>query len=160
MSAVKKIGVVIAVGVIISVAYYFLKKSKPIIAEEQLADLGSDTVTLVEEELAPVPTIEEQLLIDKCAGLPRSEYDRCMGVGSTTQSGTRGNTGTGTTGGTNNTSSTSSTGTSQTQTSNQSSTNTSSSNTNTSSTPISPTRGNTSSSSSNPRVVVSGGRRN
>jgi len=91
MSAFKKIGIVVAVGAIIGIAYYLLNKSKPKVSEEQLADLEADTVTPVEEQLAPVPTIEEQLLIDKCAGLPRSEYDRCMGI-TPTGTGTRGNT--------------------------------------------------------------------
>ena len=91
MSAVKKIGIVVTVGAIIGVAYYLLNKSKPKVSEEQLADLEADTVTPIEEQLAPVPTIEEQLLIDKCAGLPRSEYDRCMGI-TPAGTGTRGNT--------------------------------------------------------------------
>jgi hypothetical protein len=91
MSAVKKIGVVVIVGAIIGVAYYLLNKSKPKIAEEQLADLGKDTETPIEEQLAPVLTIEQELQLDKCAGLPRSEYDRCMGI-TPAGTGTRGNT--------------------------------------------------------------------
>jgi|LakMenE18May11ns_1017448.scaffolds.fasta_scaffold9703765_2 hypothetical protein len=103
MSAFKKIGVVVTVGAIIGVAYYLLNKSKPKIAEEQLADLGKDTETPIEEQLAPVPTIEEQLQLDKCAGLPRSEYERCMGI-TPAGTGTRGNTITGTRGNTTSTS--------------------------------------------------------
>jgi hypothetical protein len=103
MSAVKKIGVVVTVGAVIAVAYYFLNKSKPKIAEEQLADLGKDTETPIEEQLASVPTIEEQLQLDKCAGLPRSEYERCMGI-TPAGTGTRGNTTTGTRGNTTSTS--------------------------------------------------------
>lgn len=80
MSAINKVGVVVAIGVAISVAYYFLNKSKPKIAEAQLAKLETDTVTAVEETLARVPTIEKQLLIDKCAGLGRTEYEICTGV--------------------------------------------------------------------------------
>ena len=80
MSTAKKIGVVVAVGAIISIAYYFLNKSKPKITEEQLAELDADTITPYEEQLAPVTTIEEQLKIDKCAGLSRTEYTACMGI--------------------------------------------------------------------------------
>jgi hypothetical protein len=160
MSAVKKIGVVIAVGVVISVAYYFLKKSKPIIAEEQLADLGSDTVTLIEEELAPVPTIEEQLQIDKCAGLSRSESKICKG-GTAPIAGTRGVTLTGTRGSNYNNSSASNSNSTSTNTTseNTSSTNTSSTNTtssNTTSTTSTQPRSNT---STTPRGNVTGGRR-
>jgi len=97
MSAFKKIGVVVTVGAIIGVAYYLLNKSKPKIAEEQLADLGKDTETPIEEQLTKVPTVEEQLQLDKCAGLPRSEYDRCMGI-TPAGTGTRGNIRTTTTG--------------------------------------------------------------
>ena len=103
MSAVKKIGVIAGVGVIIAIAYYFLMKSKPKVVEEQLADLTTDKVSPVEEELTKVPTIEEQLLLDKCAGLPRSEYERCMGI-TPAGTGTRGNTITGTRGNTTSTS--------------------------------------------------------
>jgi hypothetical protein len=92
MSAVKKIGVIAGVGVIIAVAYYFLTKSKPKVTEEQIADLTTDKVSPVEEELTKVPTVEEQLQLDKCAGLPRSEYERCMGI-TPVGTGTRGNTG-------------------------------------------------------------------
>lgn len=99
MSAVKKIGVIAGVGVIIAVGYYFLTKSKPKVVEEQLADLTTDKVSPVEEELTKVPTIEEQLLLDKCAGLPRSEYERCMGV-APVGTGTRGNISTTTAGAT------------------------------------------------------------
>ena len=99
MSAVKKIGVVVTVGVIIGFAYYLLNKSKPKIAEEQLADLGKDTVTPIQEQLTTVPTVEEQLQLDKCAGLPRSEYERCMGI-TPAGTGTRGNIRTTTTGAT------------------------------------------------------------
>ena len=99
MSAFKKIGVVVTVGAIIGVAYYLLNKSKPKIAEEQLADLGKDTVTPIEEQLTTVPTVEEQLQLDKCAGLPRSEYERCMGI-TPAGTGTRGNIRTTTTGAT------------------------------------------------------------
>jgi hypothetical protein len=91
MSAFKKIGIVVTVGAVIAVAYYFLNKSKPKISEEQLADLGKDTETPIEEQLAPVLTIEQELQLDKCAGLPRSEYDRCMGI-TPAGTGTRGNT--------------------------------------------------------------------
>jgi hypothetical protein len=97
MSAFKKIGVVVTVGAIIGVAYYLLNKSKPKIAEEQLADLDKDTETPIEEQLAPVLTIEQELQLDKCAGLPRSEYDRCMGI-TPAGTGTRGNIRTTTTG--------------------------------------------------------------
>lgn len=78
MSAFKKIGIVVTIGAVIAVAYYFLNKSKPTISEEQLADLSEDTVTPVEEQLTTAPTIEEQLQLNKCAGLSRSDYDRCM----------------------------------------------------------------------------------
>jgi hypothetical protein len=91
MSAVKKIGVIAGVGVIIAVGYYFLTKSKPKVTEEQIADLSADKVSPVEEELTKVPTVEEQLQLDKCAGLPRSEYERCMGI-KPVGTGTRGNT--------------------------------------------------------------------
>ena len=78
MSAVKKIGIVVTIGVIISVAYYFLNKSKPKITEEQLAELETDTVSEIEEQLVPEPTIEEQLLIDKCLPFKtRGEIERC-----------------------------------------------------------------------------------
>lgn len=90
MSAVKKIGVIAGVGVIIAVAYYFLTKSKPKVTEEQVADLTTDKVSAIEEELTKVPTVEEQLQLDKCAGLPRSEYERCMGI-VPAGTGTRGN---------------------------------------------------------------------
>ena len=80
MSAVNKIGVVVGVGAIISVGYYFLNKSKPKVSEDQLAQLNASTVTPYEEQLVPVRTIEEQLKIDKCTGLPRSEYMTCMGI--------------------------------------------------------------------------------
>jgi len=61
MSAVKKIGVIAGVGVIIAVSYYFLTKSKPKVTEEQIADLTTDKVSPVEEQLTRVPTVEEQL---------------------------------------------------------------------------------------------------
>lgn len=92
MSAVKKIGVIAGVGVIIAVGYYLLNKSKPKVTEEQIADLTTDKVSAIEEELTKVPTVEEQLQLDKCAGLPRSEYERCMGI-VPAGTGTRGNTG-------------------------------------------------------------------
>lgn len=96
MSAVKKIGVIAVVGVIIAVAYYLLTKSKPKVTEEQIADLTTDKVSPVEEQLTKVPTVEEQLQLDKCAGLPRSEYERCMGI-VPVGTGTRGNITTSTT---------------------------------------------------------------
>jgi len=99
MSAVKKIGVIAGVGVIIAVGYYFLTKSKPKVTEEQIADLTADKVSPVEEELTKVPTVEEQLQLDKCAGLPRSEYERCMGI-KPVGTGTRGNISTTTAGAT------------------------------------------------------------
>jgi len=99
MSAVKKIGVIAVVGVIIAVSYYFLTKSKPKVTEEQIADLTTDKVSPVEEELTKVPTVEEQLQLDKCAGLPRSEYERCMGI-TPVGTGTRGNISTTTAGAT------------------------------------------------------------
>jgi len=78
MSAVKKIGIVVTIGVIISVAYYFLNKSKPKIVEEQLAELETDTVSEIEEQLVPELTVEEQLLIDKCLPFKtRGEIERC-----------------------------------------------------------------------------------
>ena len=76
MSAVKKIGVVVVVGAIISFAYYFLNKSKPKVSEDQLAELNADTVTSIEEQLAPIPSIEMQLQIDKCKGLSRLECEQ------------------------------------------------------------------------------------
>lgn len=99
MSAVKKIGVIAGVGVIIAVGYYLLNKSKPKVTEEQIADLTTDKVSAIEEELTKVPTVEEQLQLDKCAGLPRSEYERCMGI-VPAGTGTRGNVRTNTTGAT------------------------------------------------------------
>ena len=90
MSAFKKIGVVVTVGAIIGVAYYLLNKSKPKVVEEQIAKLNTDEVSPIEEQLTKVPTIEEQLQLDKCAGLPRSEYERCMGI-TPAGTGTRGN---------------------------------------------------------------------
>lgn len=101
MSAVKKIGVIAGVGVIIAVAYYFLTKSKPKVTEEQIAELNTDKVSVIEEELTKVPTVEEQLQLDKCAGLPRSEYERCMGI-VPVGTGTRGNTSSANTGATTN----------------------------------------------------------
>lgn len=76
MSAVKKIGVVAGVGVIIAVAYYFLTKSKPKVTEEQVAELNTDKVSEVEEQLVAPPTIEQQLQIDRCQGLTRTECER------------------------------------------------------------------------------------
>ena len=103
MSAVKKIGIVVTIGVIISVAYYFLNKSKPKINEEQLAELETDTVSEIEEQLVPKPSIEEQLLIDKCLPFKtRGEIERCKRgeltfvstnpTSTTTTTPTRGNT--------------------------------------------------------------------
>jgi hypothetical protein len=76
MSAVKKIGVIAGVGVIIAVAYYFLTKSKPKVTEEQIAELNTDEVSLIEEQLVAPPTIEQQLQIDRCQGLTRTECER------------------------------------------------------------------------------------
>ena len=90
MSEVKKICVVVTLWAIICVAYYLLNKSKPKVVEEQIAKLNTDEVSPIEEQLTKVPTIEEQLQLDKCAGLPRSEYERCMGI-TPAGTGTRGN---------------------------------------------------------------------
>lgn len=150
MSAVKKIGVIAGVGVIIAVAYYFLTKSKPKVTEEQVADLTTDKVSAIEEQLTKVPTVEEQLQLDKCAGLPRSEYERCMGI-VPAGTGTRGNVTTTTAGATTvqvPTAGTISTGATTTQTPIAGTTSSGTSN-------IRPTRG----SSSTPiRVYQSGGR--
>jgi hypothetical protein len=76
----KNITILLSVVGIIALGYYFLRKSKPTIVEEQLAEFETDTVSKIEEQLAPVPTIEEQLQIDKCAGLGRGEREVCMGI--------------------------------------------------------------------------------
>jgi hypothetical protein len=150
MSAVKKIGVIAVVGVIIAVSYYFLTKSKPKVTEEQIADLTTDKVSPVEEQLTKVPTVEEQLQLDKCAGLPRSEYERCMGI-TPVGTGTRGNISTTTAGATTiqtPTAGTTSTGVTTVQTPTAGTTSSATSN-------IRPTRG----SSTTPiRVYQSGGR--
>lgn len=150
MSAVKKIGVVAGVGVIIAIGYYLLNKSKPKVTEEQIADLTTDKVSAIEEQLTKVPTVEEQLLIDKCAGLPRSERERCMGI-VPAGTGTRGNVTTTTAGATTTqvqTAGTTSTGVTTTQTPTAGTTSSGTSN-------IRPTRG----SSSTPiRVYQSGTR--
>jgi hypothetical protein len=78
MSALKKIAVVVGIGTVIGVVYYFLKKSKPTIAQDQLTELATDTVTPIEENLAPTPSIEEQLQIDKCMGLSRLECEQLI----------------------------------------------------------------------------------
>ena len=146
MSALKKIGIIVGVGSVIAIGYYFLNKSKPKIAEEQLTELNKDTVTPVEEELAPKVTIEEQLMIDKCLGLSRSECAKKMSLENTNVvvSPTRGTT--------NNTSSTPE-ATNNTNSTNTQSTNTQSTNTTPSNT------GNPRGSNPSPRVVIAGGRR-
>ena len=80
MSAVKKIGVVVVISSIIGIAYYFLIKSKPKVIEKQLEELNTEEVSLVDEQLTKPISVEEQLKIDKCFGLGRSEYERCMGI--------------------------------------------------------------------------------
>lgn len=80
MSTVKKIGVVVILGSIIGIAYYFLIKSKPKVVEKQLEELNTEKVSVVDEQLTTPLSVEEQLKIDKCFGLIRSEYERCMGI--------------------------------------------------------------------------------
>lgn len=90
MSTVKKIGVVVILGSIIGIAYYFLIKSKPKVVEKQLEELNTEKVSVVDEQLTTPLSVEEQLKIDKCLGLGRSEYERCMGI-IPEGTGTRGN---------------------------------------------------------------------
>jgi hypothetical protein len=90
MSAVKKIGIVVVISSIIGFAYYFLIKSKPKVLEKQLEELNTEKVSVVDEQLTTPLSVEEQLKIDKCSGLGRSEYNRCMGI-IPEGTGTRGN---------------------------------------------------------------------
>jgi hypothetical protein len=90
MSTVKKIGIVVAISSIIGIAYYFLIKSKPKVVEKQLEELNTEKVSVVDEQLTTPLSVEEQLKIDKCSGLGRSEYNRCMGI-VPEGTGTRGN---------------------------------------------------------------------
>jgi hypothetical protein len=90
MSAVKKIGIVVVISSIIGIAYYFLIKSKPKVIEKQLEELNTEKVSVVDEQLTTPLSVEEQLKIDKCSGLGRSEYNRCMGI-VPEGTGTRGN---------------------------------------------------------------------
>jgi hypothetical protein len=80
MSTVKKIGVVVVISSVIGIAYYFLIKSKPKVIEKQLEELNTEKVSVVDEQLTKPISVEEQLKIDKCFGLIRSEYERCMGI--------------------------------------------------------------------------------
>ena len=90
MSTVKKIGIVVVISSIIGIAYYFLIKSKPKVIEKQLEELNTEKVSVVDEQLTTPLSVEEQLKIDKCSGLGRSEYERCMGI-VPLGTGTRGN---------------------------------------------------------------------
>jgi hypothetical protein len=90
MSAVKKIGIVVVISSIIGIAYYFLIKSKPKVIEKQLEELNTEKVSVVDEQLTTPLSVEEQLKIDKCSGLGRSEYNGCMGI-VPEGTGTRGN---------------------------------------------------------------------
>jgi hypothetical protein len=78
MSTSKNITILLSVGGVIAVGYYFLIKSKPTVANQQLAQLNTNTTSSIQQELAPKPTIEEQLLIDRCSGAKtRGEYEIC-----------------------------------------------------------------------------------
>lgn len=100
MSTSKNITILLGVGGAIAVGYYFLRKSKPNVANEQLSQLNTNTTSSIQQELAPKPTIEEQLLIDRCRGAKtRGEYEICKRniQTETTTGGTRPSTTTGTT---------------------------------------------------------------
>jgi hypothetical protein len=78
MKKSNKIVIFLGLGSVIALGYYFLKNSKPTLDTEQLAKLNTDTTSLIEAELKPKPTIEEQLLIDKCLPFKtRGEIERC-----------------------------------------------------------------------------------
>ena len=76
----KKIAIILGIGGIALVVFYFIRKSKPTVADEQLLELNTNTTTPIQEELETTPTVDEQLLIDKCAGLGRGEREVCMGI--------------------------------------------------------------------------------
>lgn len=95
MSTSKNITILLGVGGVIAVGYYFLRKSKPNVADEQLSQLNTNTTSSIQQELAPKPTIEEQLFIDRCRNAKtRGEYEICK---RNIQSGTTTGTTTGTT---------------------------------------------------------------
>jgi hypothetical protein len=102
MSTSKNITILLGVGGVIAVGYYFLRKSKPNVADEQLSQLNTNTTSSIQQELAPKPTIEEQLFIDRCSGAKtRGEYEICKrNIQSGTTSATTSGTTTGTTSGT------------------------------------------------------------
>jgi hypothetical protein len=103
MSTSKNITILLGVGGVIAVGYYFLRKSKPNVADEQLSQLNTNTTSSIQQELAPKPTIEEQLIIDRCRGAKtRGEYEICKRniQTETTTGGTRPSTTTATTTGT------------------------------------------------------------
>ena len=106
MKTSNKITIILGVGGVIAVGFYFLRKSKPTVQKEQLAKLNTDTVSSIEEELATKPSVDEQLLMDKCAGLGRNEYQICKNGGVAPVKGTSGTTSQGTRGNTSNTNST------------------------------------------------------
>ena len=77
MSSLKKIGIVLGLGGVVVIGYYFLSKTKPTIATQQLAQLSNTSVTSITEQLDKPLSIEDKLIEDKCSGLSRSDAEKC-----------------------------------------------------------------------------------
>ena len=56
----KKIAIILGIGGIALVVFYFIRKSKPTVADEQLSELNTNTTSPIQEELETTPTLEEQ----------------------------------------------------------------------------------------------------
>lgn len=70
--------ILLGLGGTILVAFYFLKKSKPNLSEEQLAKLNTDTVLSAEQQLVLPPSAEIQKQRDKCDGLTSIECEQLI----------------------------------------------------------------------------------
>jgi|688.fasta_scaffold35632_19 hypothetical protein len=76
MNAFKKIAIIAGVGTVIGVAYYFFKKRNVTVTED--TSTKGRELTPISEIYGTNKSVEEQLQIDKCAGLSRVSCEKLI----------------------------------------------------------------------------------